>query len=292
MDAHAREPVLAVGTNTVLPLATDFAMDLRDLLCRLVEKHRLVATLVRAPGDSPVVREKTAVLSERFSHSRAVVAELATDLPPLAGARVLDIGTGVGGMALAFASVGADVVALDVDTAYLRVAREFFSGARESARARGVPLGDLLLAQMSGEALALPDAAFDLAVCSDILEHVPDPVRALGEVYRVLRPGGRVLIRQGFALNPDFIRRDPHYGLPLVVLLPRFIRHAVVVRLAQRCARLRDERWPFTHGHLRRWLERTGTYRTVRWQPAPVSLGWAAPLARRAADSTIVLEKV
>src|SRR5262245_65802091 len=87
MDAPAREPAPAGGAYTVPPLNTDFEMELRDLLCRLVAKHRLVATLISAPDASPVVREKTAVLSEHFSHSRTVIADLAADLPALTGAR-------------------------------------------------------------------------------------------------------------------------------------------------------------------------------------------------------------
>jgi len=40
-------------------------------------------------------------------------------------------------------------------------------------------------------ALSYADASFDLVLTSDTLEHVEDPVRALGEIRRVLRPGGR-----------------------------------------------------------------------------------------------------
>src|SRR5207253_5487234 len=42
----------------------------------------------------------------------------------------------------------------------------------------------------AGEALPLPDSAFDLAVCCDVLEHVDDVERVVAEIGRVVRPGG------------------------------------------------------------------------------------------------------
>jgi SAM-dependent methyltransferase len=43
-------------------------------------------------------------------------------------------------------------------------------------------------------ALPFPDASFDLVLATDIIEHVDDDVLALGEIRRVLKPGGRVLV--------------------------------------------------------------------------------------------------
>ena len=58
----------------------------------------------------------------------------------------------------------------------------------ELARDRGVDaeLGDV-------QALPFPDASFDCAVAAWMLYHVPDVDRALGELARVLRPGGRLV---------------------------------------------------------------------------------------------------
>jgi ubiquinone/menaquinone biosynthesis C-methylase UbiE len=52
------------------------------------------------------------------------------------------------------------------------------------------------LTYAKGDAMALDaaDAAFDVAVCTQVLEYVPDADRALREMHRVLRPGGRVQI--------------------------------------------------------------------------------------------------
>jgi SAM-dependent methyltransferase len=44
------------------------------------------------------------------------------------------------------------------------------------------------------EAIPAPDAAFDVVLCAQVLEHVDDPARAVRELHRVTRPGGRVLL--------------------------------------------------------------------------------------------------
>lgn len=51
--------------------------------------------------------------------------------------------------------------------------------------------GDLPLDLMD---LKLPDEAFDAVLCSHVLEHVPDDRRAMAELYRILRPGGWVVV--------------------------------------------------------------------------------------------------
>jgi ubiquinone/menaquinone biosynthesis C-methylase UbiE len=51
-----------------------------------------------------------------------------------------------------------------------------------------------------GSAVAIPfaDSSFDFVLCSEVLEHVPDPRRAIGEIARVLRPGGRLVLTVPF----------------------------------------------------------------------------------------------
>ena len=71
------------------------------------------------------------------------------------------------------------------------------------------------------EAIAAPDASYDCVVCSHVLEHVDD-AKALGEIYRVLKPAGTALIMlpviEGWAAtyeNPQVTSpedRKRHYG--------------------------------------------------------------------------------
>jgi SAM-dependent methyltransferase len=62
---------------------------------------------------------------------------------------------------------------------------------RELARSRGAALE---IRSGSAEALPLPDDAVDVAVATQVLEYVPDVHKALAEIRRVLRPGGRLLV--------------------------------------------------------------------------------------------------
>ena len=67
------------------------------------------------------------------------------------------------------------------------------------------------------DALPVEDASFDVVLCLQVLEHVPDPAAAVRELRRVLRPGGRVLLSTHgiypFHPNPDDLWRWTHHGL-------------------------------------------------------------------------------
>jgi SAM-dependent methyltransferase len=67
------------------------------------------------------------------------------------------------------------------------------------------------------EAIPVEDASFDLVLCLQVLEHVPDPGAAVRELRRVVRPGGRVLLSTHgvypFHPNPEDLWRWTHQGL-------------------------------------------------------------------------------
>jgi SAM-dependent methyltransferase len=96
------------------------------------------------------------------------------------GCRVLDVCTGHGVLSLLASRRGAKVSALD------------FAEAMVAAARRNVPTADCRI----GDAQDLPyeDNTFDAVVCGYGLIHVPEPDRALTEMRRVLRPGGRAAI--------------------------------------------------------------------------------------------------
>ena len=73
-------------------------------------------------------------------------------------------------------------------------------------------------------ALALADATFEVVVCTEVLEHLREPQRALDEMYRVLKPGGTLLLTTRFLFPihdaPHDYYRFTKYGLQY--LLRRF----------------------------------------------------------------------
>ena len=104
---------------------------------------------------------------------RAVAAEVAARA---GGRQVLDWGAGWGQTSLLLAAHGLAVTAYDVED----------KGAAESLLAGSA----VRYVVAPGPALPFGDQAFDAILNCGVLEHVEDPVQALAELHRVLRPGG------------------------------------------------------------------------------------------------------
>ncbi len=63
--------------------------------------------------------------------------------------------------------------------------------------------------------------SFDVVVCSQVYEHVPNADTLMTEIFRVLKPGGLVY----FAAGNRIMLNEPHYNLPLLSVIPRPIAH-------------------------------------------------------------------
>ncbi len=99
--------------------------------------------------------------------------------------RVLDVGTGAGHTALAAARAAREVIGLDLTGEMVDSARSL-AGQRGQANVT-FQLGDAL-------ALPFPDASFDAVTNRQSTHHYADPVRAVAETARVLKPGGQFLL--------------------------------------------------------------------------------------------------
>jgi SAM-dependent methyltransferase len=127
------------------------------------------------------------------------------------GRRVLDVGCGDAGVVIAFAEAGARCSGIEPDERSLR-------RGRLRAEEHGVEID---LRQGLAETLPFPDAAFDLVILDNVLEHVQDRDRTLAEIHRVLAPGGLLYLvtPKPFALYS--LWSDPHYAMAGLVLMPR-----------------------------------------------------------------------
>jgi ubiquinone/menaquinone biosynthesis C-methylase UbiE len=104
------------------------------------------------------------------------------------GEQVLDVASGTGLVTFEAArAVGPQgrVLGVDVSTRMVELARQ---------RAQQLEMANCAFAAMGAESLSLPDAGFDVVLCTLGLMYVPDPDRALREMRRMLRPGGRAVI--------------------------------------------------------------------------------------------------
>ena len=109
--------------------------------------------------------------------TRTVAGRLVNAVGARPGKRFLDICCGPGYSAGEAAARGADALGIDIAPAMLEEARRLFSNATFA-------VGD-------AEALDLADASLDAVVCAFGMLHLPEPQRAIDEVFRVLRAGGR-----------------------------------------------------------------------------------------------------
>lgn len=104
----------------------------------------------------------------------------------LLGASVVDLGCGGGLLAVPLAARGSSVIGIDRSPRSVRAGREAAARAGVLHRCR------FAVADLVGTPLEA--GGFDLALLSDVLEHVEDPGAALREVARLLRPGGRLYL--------------------------------------------------------------------------------------------------
>jgi SAM-dependent methyltransferase len=106
------------------------------------------------------------------------------------GRRVLDVGGGPGYFAGAFSDAGIDYIGVEPDPTEIHAAESVL--AREAGT----------YVRASGMALPFADSSVDICLSSNVAEHVPRPWELGGEMLRVTRPGGLVVLSYTVWLGP------------------------------------------------------------------------------------------
>lgn len=161
---------------------------------------------------------------KRLSKARKIVNLLGMDLD---GKSVLDLGTGSGVIAEYLTSQGAKVTAADRD-----IGACVFEGSD--------------LVRLESLSLPFTDHSFDAIIFNHVIEHVgdrPDQEIILAEIRRCLRPGGKLYL----AVPNKWALIEPHYKLPLLGALPRYVSNALVSKLGRHPF---YDCYPFTRGEL------------------------------------------
>jgi ubiquinone/menaquinone biosynthesis C-methylase UbiE len=133
--------------------------------------------------------------AEKYAHSTLFaqgesLAEMVRLVQPQPGWDVLDVATGGGHCAFAFAPLVRQVIATDITHPMLNAAHTV---ATERC------LNNIVFEPADAEALPYPDGRFDLVTCRIAAHHFGDAGQAVREMSRVCKPGGRVAVIDGIA---------------------------------------------------------------------------------------------
>jgi demethylmenaquinone methyltransferase/2-methoxy-6-polyprenyl-1,4-benzoquinol methylase len=241
------------------------------------------AHLDKRPGDVAAMFDKVAprydLLNDVLSLGqdrwwRKVVAKA---VGARAGEVVLDLAAGTGTSSATFTAAGAACVACDFSLGMLEAGASRLASREERAWSASLaaatsPAGPATPAGpgpgpvhfVAGDALRLPlrDASFDAVTCSFGLRNVADPDAALAEMFRVTKPGGRLVICE-FGHLPSR-RLDAIYGRYLMAALPAVARRLSPAGDAYEYLAESIQDWP-DRGALARRIAGAG-WTAVRWR--------------------------
>ena len=172
-------------------------------------------------ADAPPGSKRFFELVEQHRYTKEWHIPQAANFAQAKNLRVLEIGCGLGTDGAQFAKAGADYTGIDLTEAAVDLSRRRF----ELTNLKGT------FRTADAEQLDFPDDSFDIVYSHGVLHHTPDISRAINEVHRVLRPGGRAVVMlyhrdsYNYRINISVLRRAGvkllkwNAGLKLVQLI-------------------------------------------------------------------------
>lgn len=168
-------------------------------------------------------------------HDSVVLAawtKLLKESLPSSSAELLDIGCGTGSLSLVFAGLGCKVTGIDFSP-------EMIAVAEAKAKAAHQPIQFHI---MDAAFPQFPAQQFDVMVCRHLLWTLPQPDQVLQRWVRLLKPGGRLLLIEGFWHTGAGLRSQE-----IVDMLPASLTHVLVKALSDQAdlwgSKIEDERY-------------------------------------------------
>lgn len=213
--------------------------------------------------------ENEAAASQQYVFSddrHAGLVDFLADRVDLPHARVLDLGCGAGVVTRGLAASCASAIGVDGNADNVELAQQY-------ADEQGI--GNIEFVHASAHALPLNERSVDLVLLNGVLEWVGenrsglDPrdqqIKVLREIWRVLKPGGRLYVGIENRLHPGTLWRDPHTHMTLVNALPR--RAADL--WARRYGASRYQAYIYSHRETARLLRESGFGHIDKFVPFP-----------------------
>lgn len=161
--------------------------------------------------ENPVARQKMYDEEGRGAKADKVIAILDDYLEDISTLSVLDVSCSTGLMARRFAPHFATITGIDIDESAVAFAREHNN------------LPNIEYRVMDALQMTFPDESFDVVVCNQMYEHVPDAKQLLREIRRILVPGGVCY----FGATNRLKVIETHYGrIPFLSYLPKPLANA------------------------------------------------------------------
>ncbi len=159
-----------------------------------------------------MIKNPNRTLWNNYEESAVIRGRLVTQILSmrldLRSARILDIGCGTGGAAVALARAGARLTAVDPDPDKIQKARQLAQKQNNI---------EFRVGDMTNE----NGTCYDGIILNDVLEHVDDPDATLSFCRKNLKKDGLLYIATPNKYSPLNIVCDPHYSLPFAALLSR-----------------------------------------------------------------------
>ena len=159
---------------------SDSNNNLKERVRAFWQEHPCGTKFADAEPGSPRFYE----LVEEHRYTKEWHIPAAADFSSAAGLKVLEIGCGLGTDGAQFAKAGADYTGVDLTEAAVELARKRFEISNLPGKFQTA----------DAENLEFADGSFDLVYSHGVLHHTPDTARAVREIHRVLRPGGRAVV--------------------------------------------------------------------------------------------------